>query len=303
LPTAHSALGPAIQMLCRKAKNTVALTTIDLCNFLEGVRSAEMSQCRDESALPPDFDVCWDLEFSVDGTTQTARSPRKRIERAVARCIEQLRANQNTDGGWSAISSSNGSLRKSEPDVTGAVLEALKGHPSEDAQSAMNRAACYLRSIQQADGSWADSTGAQDVLCTSAAVRGLLSAGVTPSDDAIAAAVNWLIVQQLPNGSWNFSASQTAWALDALAAAGQADEPAARCSIEFLLESQDDDGGWEDRTFVLYDANSNRWVRNELHSVAWPLLALSRWAVAASSAQSAVAHGLSLRLISATAEI
>ena len=113
---------------------------------------------------------------------------------------------------------------------------------------------------------------------TSLAVQGLLAAGVQPEDDAVAAGVNWLIVHQQPSGGWGelphaldgtnddyafgrATASQTAWALDALVAAGQAGEEAARRGVGFLLNAQQDDGRWPEPSFTLRDARTGRWFR------------------------------------------
>jgi squalene-hopene/tetraprenyl-beta-curcumene cyclase len=160
-----------------------------------------------------------------------------------------------------------------------------------------------MRSHQRADGSWAHADGSQQILCTSAAIRGLVAAGATTDDDSFAAAANWLVVQQEPTGGWNGSATETAWALLALVAAGKAHHVATRRGIDFLVDFQDDDGGWIDSRFVERDPLVNHWFRNELHGVAWPLLALSKWAVAASSAQPAAADEISLRLVAATSDI
>jgi hypothetical protein len=67
--------------------------------------------------------------------------------------------------------------------------------------------------------------------------------------------------------------------------------------VNFLLETQKDDGRWEDPQFALRDAATNRWLRNELLNVALPLEALSRWAVAATSDQSTADTPMPLRLV------
>jgi squalene-hopene/tetraprenyl-beta-curcumene cyclase len=144
---------------------------------------------------------------------------------------------------------------------------------------------------------------------------------VSAEDEAIVAGLNWLAVHQQPGGgcceapsgterkianhdfrSASASASQTAWALLAFAAAGQADRPAALRAVNFLIETQQEDGTWNEPHFVLHDPATNRWLRNDLHAVAWPLLALSRWAWAAGSAQPADSREMSYRLVGAAAD-
>jgi squalene-hopene/tetraprenyl-beta-curcumene cyclase len=156
---------------------------------------------------------------------------------------------------------------------------------------------------------------------TAFAVRGLLAAGLAPDDDWVAAGLNWLALHQQPSGGWgelavtaradaktdNYlsggaTASQTAWALLALVAAGRANDVAARRGVEFLLETQEDDGRWREPHFVLRDARSKRWLRNELHIVAWPLSALSRWAVSAAAIQADGTDSIELRIVGSAAD-
>jgi squalene-hopene/tetraprenyl-beta-curcumene cyclase len=252
-------------------------------------------------ALPPDFDICrdWPAADFGDATTFSINGKARSFH---ANClVEWFTARQNKDGGWTPFVGSQDSLRQSEPDITGAVLEALslEGRANE---KRFARAIEFLRSVQQADGSWHDSRHAQPILSTSSAIRGLIAVGTRRDDDMIAAAINWLVIRQQPDGSWNSSVIETAATLLALIAARSVEHPAVRRGIEFLIESQDENGGWEDVHFVLQDPLSGQFVRNELHAVTWPLSAISEWVVAASSSQSSATGELSLRLVAATAE-
>ncbi len=232
-------------------------------------------------------------------------------------CARLLRCclRQNADGGWSERSLNQMTHGASEPDLTGRALEALNSTDVPEARSARARAVAHLRATQGADGSWIGESAATQIHVTSWTLRGLLSADVPLDDDAIAAGVNWLVVHQQLGGGWSESTSAdeapardgasampTAWALLALVAAGKASHVAARRAVEVLINAQDDDGRWTDSDSSNWDAAANRWFGNDLHSVAWPLLALSRWAVAAISAQSAAGGEMSLRLVGAAAE-
>ena len=113
-------------------------------------------------------------------------------------------------------------------------------------------------------------------------MQGLIAAGVAVDDPAVAAGLNWLVVHQQPSGGWGETvvageaeadylsarptASQTAWALLALAAAGRSVTSAAHRAVHFLLETQEDDGHWDEPHFTLRDPASGRWFRNELHA-------------------------------------
>jgi len=73
-------------------------------------------------------------------------------------------------------------------------------------------------------------------------------------------AVDWLIEHQNGDGGWGeriegyydpawrgrgpSTASQTAWALLGLIAAGEVDHPATARGISYLIETQKEDGGW-----------------------------------------------------------
>jgi squalene-hopene/tetraprenyl-beta-curcumene cyclase len=78
--------------------------------------------------------------------------------------------------------------------------------------------------------------------------------------------VEWVIAHQNPDGGWGEScasyvdpsmrgkgpstASQTAWALLALLAAGEADNPATHRGIRYLVETQREDGSWDEPYFT-----------------------------------------------------
>ncbi len=299
----HPAIARAIDEVRQSLANVVSRRTLDLSNRLAGLDRHQDAPIDDHMALPPDFDICFDWEWPAEEPGQTAPETNDANDRAMVACIEALLKRQQSDGGWCEMPDLRRRAPQSQPDVTGAVLEVLAAIPCASVRLAVSHAADYLRSQQQADGSWATSDGSQQILCTSAAIRGLLAAGALADDDAVAAGANWLIVQQPPTGGWNESPTETAWAVLALVAVGMAGHPAARRGIDHLLDFQEDDGGWLEHRFVQHDPIANRWFRNDLHGVAWPLLALSEWAVAASSTQPAAANQLSLRLVAATAEI
>jgi squalene-hopene/tetraprenyl-beta-curcumene cyclase len=172
-----------------------------------------------------------------------------------------------------------------------------------------------LRSAQAGDGSWTDSTNSGSIEATATAVCRLAAAGGSESHEAMAAGTNWLVVHQQPSGGWGEcaltnadaepqacrpTASHTAFALVALVAAGKANNLAARRAVQFLIETQEDDGRWKEPHFATHDAATGRWYGNNLYSAAWPLLALSRWAVAATAEQRRAGDSISLRLVVAS---
>jgi squalene-hopene/tetraprenyl-beta-curcumene cyclase len=184
---------------------------------------------------------------------------------------------------------------------------------------AVEKAVKFLRMSQRADGSWDSATGVRLVHGTSLGVRGLLAAGISRDDDAVSAGIHWLLAHQHASGGWGetvpfttdvtcseftpgpATASQTAWALSALVAADQASTKAALRGVQFLLETQDEDGSWHDLPFVHRDAPARRWFRSELDSALAPLVALSRWGIVAAAANTASeTKRAPLRLVGAT---
>src|SRR5262249_12711172 len=141
----------------------------------------------------------------------------------VAEELDELLSRQNLDGGWSAKMQG----AESDPDVTGAVLEALSLGGVNPQHGAMRCGVEFLGSSQWGDGSWESTTGVRLAHGTSCAIRGLVAVGVSPGDSAVVAGVNWLVVHQHESGGWGeaatadehseivpaaASAMQTAWA-------------------------------------------------------------------------------------------
>ena len=108
----------------------------------------------------------------------------------------------------------------------------------------MRRGVVWLLRAQEPDGSWFGRWGANYIYGTGAVVPALIAAGVKPSKPAIRRAVAWLEEHQNPDGGWGedlrsyddpalagqgtSTASQTAWALLALLAAGEHGGPGGR---------------------------------------------------------------------------
>ena len=106
-------------------------------------------------------------------------------------------------------------------------------------------------------------------------------------------AVAWLQRVQQPGGGWGEScrsyddpslagqgtptASQTAWALLALTAAGEKDSRAARAGVEYLLATQGADGNWQEDLFTGTGFPKVFYLRYHLYSLYFPLMAIARY--------------------------
>ena len=200
---------------------------------------------------------------------------------AERRAINWLLAMQSDDGGWAAFdvnnnwavlnrvpfADHNAMLDPTCPDITGRVLECLcrRGMAGHEAA---RRGVAYLLQAQEKDGSWYGRWGVNYIYGSFLAMRGLAaSATGTPSapvKDAIAKAAKWLGAIQNSDGGWGEScasygrdafvpapscASQTAWAILGLRAAGLSDSSPVRRGVQFLLDRQGPEGSWpEDAT-------------------------------------------------------
>jgi squalene-hopene/tetraprenyl-beta-curcumene cyclase len=312
-PDHPCAVGAAEWLGHQLRRRKLRVPALDLATVLHSLPTAvESNESPGQQILPPQIEVSRQRREAI---RRAGNRWIRRGSRLVSLVVRRLLERQNADGGWSAIPDG-----ESVPDVTGAVLEAIASYAAALTPTAAERAIRFLRGSQRADGSWESATAVRLIHGTSLAVRGLLAAGVSPDDKAVAAGLNWILVHQHASGGWGetaptsagqdhqefvpgpATASQTAWAVLALVSAGRSNDAAVRRGIHFLLESQHDDGRWHESSFVLRDAAAGRWFRSELLTVASPLLALSRWAVAATDSHVHQPTHAALRLVEATAE-
>ena len=150
----------------------------------------------------------------------------------------------------------------------------------------------WLRSEQEPDGSWFGRWGSNHVYGTGAVVTAFVAAGVSTRDPAIRRAVHWLQRHQNADGGWgedlrsyrdrswvgkgDSTASQTAWALLALLAAGERGYSVAR-GTRFLIETQRPDGGWDEPWYTGTGFPGDFYVKYHLYRIVFPLMALGRF--------------------------
>ena len=263
--------------------------------------------------LPPELRLLdWENADGVDDS-QDQIALMDRTASAIDRGMKWMLAMQNDDGGWGAFDRNNNHrflcyvpfadhnamIDPSTPDVTGRVLEALGhlgcrvGHPAVD------RAVEYLKRTQEPDGSWFGRWGVNYVYGTWEVLSGLVKVGVPSDDHTVAAGANWLLAHQQSCGGWGESpdtyddpslrgqgpvtASQTAWAVLGLIAAGLQDHPAVVRGVRYLIETQEPDGTWEETEFTGTGFPRVFYLRYHYYPIYFPLMALSRWAVTAST--------------------
>jgi squalene-hopene/tetraprenyl-beta-curcumene cyclase len=268
-----------------------------------------------QNAFYPDTDDTAMVLMAL-ARTGAARTPAARP--AVERGLRWLLGMQNGDGGWAAFDRNidrqvltkvpfadhNAMLDPSCPDITARVLEALGQFGFGPDNPPVARALHFLRRTQEKSGCWIGRWGVNYVYGTWQVLAGLRGIGFDPDDPMVRAAVAWLEQVQQPCGGWGETcrsyddpslagrgtptASQTAWALLALLAAGEADSGAVRRGIDYLVSTQGDGGDWHEEPFTGTGFPKVFYLKYHLYSLYFPLMALARYEKAVSRQPSAI---------------
>ena len=227
---------------------------------------------------------------------------------AAARGVNWLLGMQNADGGWAAFdrradrpllekvpfADHNAMLDPSCPDITARALEALAEYGYSVGQPPVDRAVEFIRRAQEPNGSWVGRWGVNYLYGTWQVLLGLRAVGFGMSAEEVRRAAGWLKSVQNPDGGWGESprsyddpsfagvgpstASQTAWALMGLMAAGEAASPEVRAGVEYLLRTQRPDGGWDEEAFTGTGFPRVFYLRYHMYPLYFPLIALGRYA-------------------------
>jgi squalene-hopene/tetraprenyl-beta-curcumene cyclase len=225
---------------------------------------------------------------------------------SVRRALDWLVGMQSSNGGFAAFDADNTShylnkipfadhgalLDPPTVDVTARVVTVLAriGRPQD--KPALNRALVYLQDQQEPDGSWFGRWGSNYIYGTWSVLTALAQAGVSAEDPAVRRAVEWLIRRQNPDGGWgesndsyakhmrsaqSFASTpyQTAWALLALLASGEAASEAARRGVSHLMRTQQSDGLWSDQSFTAPGFPRVFYLKYHGYSAYFPLWALA----------------------------
>jgi squalene-hopene/tetraprenyl-beta-curcumene cyclase len=238
-----------------------------------------------------------------DQETRTPSSLRPPVRRA----IDWLLAMQNKDGGWAAFdrgitrelltkvpfADHNAMLDPSCPDITARVLEALGLFGYRPGNSQVDRALAFLHRTQEPEGCWLGRWGVNYVYGTWQVLVGLQSIGFDMSRPLVRRAVAWLKEVQQPGGGWGEScrsyddpslkgqgtptASQTAWALLGLMAAGETGDEV-RSGVDYLIATQDADGNWHENEFTGTGFPKVFYLKYHMYRLYFPLMALARFA-------------------------
>ncbi|MGH9056809.1 MAG: squalene--hopene cyclase [Acidimicrobiales bacterium] len=261
----------------------------------------------------PDIDDTAEVVLALRRAAPRSGSP---LDDACRRAVDWTLGMRSSGGGWGAFDVDNDSdLVASLPfcdfgevtdppsaDVTAHVLEMLVAEEGVD-PAVIETAIAWLSAEQETDGSWFGRWGVNHVYGTGAVVPALVAAGVDPGDSRVRRAVAWLESHQNTDGGWGedlrsyidvawrgrgeSTASQTAWALLALVAAGEHAGEAARRGVEWLVSTQLGDGTWDE---PWYTGTGFPWdfsIRYHLYRLVWPVMALGRYVHASAGLRTA----------------
>ncbi|MFF8369511.1 squalene--hopene cyclase [Streptomyces lydicus] len=231
----------------------------------------------------------------------------QRVEEAVHRAVRWNFGMQSRNGGWGAFDVDNTSplpnrlpfcdfgevIDPPSADVTAHVVEMLADvGRAHDPRT--RRGIAWLLAEQEPSGAWFGRWGTNYVYGTGSVLPALAAAGIPGSHPAVRRAVRWLEQGQNEDGGWGedqrsyqdkerwagrgaSTASQTAWALMALLAAGERESKAVRRGVRWLTGTQREDGSWDEPYFTGTGFPWDFSINYHLYRQVFPLTALGRY--------------------------
>ena len=226
---------------------------------------------------------------------------------AADRGIRWLLGMQNKDGGWAAFdrdinrelltkvpfADHNAMLDPSCPDITARALEALGQYGYRAGHDPVKRGLRFIEKTQDRRGCWLGRWGVNYIYGTWQVLLGLEAVHFDKKQPMVQRAVAWLKKVQQAGGGWGEScasyddprtagqgtqtASQTAWALLGLMAAGEGKSDAVRRGIDYLVAHQEPDGNWHEDEFTGTGFPKVFYLKYHLYRLYFPLMALARF--------------------------
>jgi squalene-hopene/tetraprenyl-beta-curcumene cyclase len=242
---------------------------------------------------------------------------------AIARAVEWTVGLQSRNGGWAAFDADNvdhylnnipfadhgALLDPPTSDVTARCIGMLAQLGDASESPPMRAAIEFLEREQMADGSWYGRWGVNYIYGTWSALCALNAAGFDGTRASVRKAADWLIAIQNEDGGWGedctsyrldyrghepapSNASQTAWALLGLMAAGEVDHPAVARGVAWLRRTQDESGLWQQDAYVGGGFPRVFYLRYHGYPKFFPLWALARYRNLRRANDRRVAYGM-----------
>jgi squalene-hopene/tetraprenyl-beta-curcumene cyclase len=228
---------------------------------------------------------------------------------AIARGREWIEGMQSRNGGWAAFDVDNleyylnnipfsdhgALLDPPTEDVTGRCVSMLvQLGESAERNRLVADGIDYLRRTQLPDGSWYGRWGLNYIYGTWSVLCAVNAAGISHQDPMIRKAADWLVSVQNADGGWGedavsyrldykglekapSTASQTAWALLGLMAAGEVGHPAVARGVAYLMATQTEKGLWDEHRYTATGFPRVFYLRYHGYSKFFPLWAIARY--------------------------
>jgi squalene-hopene/tetraprenyl-beta-curcumene cyclase len=226
---------------------------------------------------------------------------------AIERAQEWIVGMQSVNGGWGAFDADNeyyylnnipfadhGALLDPPTEDVSARCLSMLAQLGEIKSAPAERVLAYLRRTQRPDGSWYGRWGMNYIYGTWSVLCALNAAGIAPEAPEMRKAVEWLAAIQNPDGGWGedgssyrldyhgyepapSTASQTAWAVLGLIAAGALDHPAVARGIKYLADTQGADGFWNEPRYTATGFPRVFYLRYHGYAKFFPVWALARF--------------------------
>ncbi|HVI91262.1 MAG TPA: squalene--hopene cyclase [Dongiaceae bacterium] len=226
----------------------------------------------------------------------------------IDRAVEWIFGLQSKNGGWGAFDADNdyqylnhipfadhgALLDPPTADVSARCLGMLAQLGYKTDHPKVKAAVDYLLAEQEEDGSWFGRWGTNYVYGTWSVLCALNAIGLPGNHPAMRKAVDWLVAKQRDDGGWGedgasywdnqprgegqeSTASQTAWAVLGLMAAGEVDHPSVARGIRYLVETQDEDGLWQEEAYTAVGFPRVFYLRYHGYRAFFPLWAMARY--------------------------
>jgi squalene-hopene/tetraprenyl-beta-curcumene cyclase len=314
LPADHPALVKAARWLLQKEVRTLGDWRFHHANG-RNYRQGEPIGAwffEHENEFYPDVDDTVMVIMALD----RVRTPfEDEKQAAIRRGIDWVVGMQGHDDGWAAFDRDNNTwlftqvpfadhnamIDPSTADITARVLEMLSRFGFDPQDRTVARALKFVRKNQETDGSWYGRWGCNYIYGTWQVLKGLSAIGEDLSAPYVRRAVSWLKSVQNADGGWGetcrsyddaklkaigpSTASQTAWAVIGLLAAGEPYSFSVARGAKFLVDTQTADGTWDETQFTGTGFPNVFYLRYHYYRHYFPLLALGQYARAIRSAK------------------
>jgi squalene-hopene/tetraprenyl-beta-curcumene cyclase len=240
-------------------------------------------------------------DLKLEGDEDRARSD------ACVRGLGWVLSLQSKNGGWGSFDKDNtksfltklpfadhnAMIDPPTADITARTLECLAQYGFTKSDECVRDAISFLRREQDPDGSWFGRWGVNYIYGTWQALKGLADIGEDMNAPYVRKAVDWLLSVQNEDGGWGESCetylrpnqkgkgistpSQTAWAVMGLISAGISEHPTVESGIRRLLDTQRNDGNWDESEFTGTGFPKVFYLEYTMYRLYFPVMALGMY--------------------------